>query len=124
MNRFWAKKKPLRGKNRYYSVCNKLRKERKITEEFEVMMNNLTLEELIAVKLELATKTVRGKLYGIPIWHSLNDIVKDAVLKYALSATRTQNEAARFLGLNASYLNNLIKKYGVSSFFEENDEKT
>tara|TARA_Y100000310_G_scaffold149396_2_gene148726 strand:- start:20793 stop:21110 length:318 start_codon:yes stop_codon:yes gene_type:complete len=105
-------------------VCNKLRKERKITEEFEVMMNNLTLEELIAVKLELATKTVRGKLYGIPIWHSLNDIVKDAVLKYALSATRTQNEAARFLGLNASYLNNLIKKYGVSSFFEENDEKT
>jgi len=114
---------PKTGKNRYYSVCNKLRKDRKITEEFEVMLNNLTMEELIAVKLELATKLVRGKLYGIPIWHSLPDVVADAVLKYALSATRTKNEAARFLGIDISYMKKLVKKYDTESFFEENQEK-
>ena len=83
------------------------------------MMNNLTLEELIAVKLELATKLVNGKLYGVPIWNSLIDVVKDAVLKYALSATRTKTEAANFLGIRMSNLYKVTKRYDTESFFEE-----
>ena len=34
-----------------YSISKKLKKERKSTEEFEVMLNNLSLEEIIALKL-------------------------------------------------------------------------
>ena len=49
----WNKKKRIQGKNRYYSVSNKLRKENKSHDEFEVMLNNLNLEEVIALKLEL-----------------------------------------------------------------------
>ena len=41
---------------KYFSISKKLKRERRITEEFEVMLNNLSLEEIIALKLELASK--------------------------------------------------------------------
>jgi DNA-binding NtrC family response regulator len=115
------KKQKHPGKNEYYSLVNKLKKEEKITEGFEIMLNNLTLEEIIGLKLELASKPFGGKSYGLPIWSSMREIVQDAVLKYALSACKTKREAARFLGLRRQNFNNLIKKYNTESFFEKND---
>ena len=112
------------GKNLYYSLSNKLRKEGKSSEEFEILFNNLSLEEVIGLKLELASKFgLRGKLYGLPIWYSLRTIVKDAVLKYAMSATRSKREAARFLGLHEQSLNILLRKHKVDKYFEEDIDK-
>ena len=112
------------GRNRYYSLSNKLRKEGKSSEEFEILFNNLSLEEVIGLKLELASKFgLRGKMYGLPIWYSLRTIVKDAVLKYAVSATRSKREAARFLGLHEQSLNILLRKHKVDSYFEEDIDK-
>ena len=86
-----CKRKKLRkGRNTYYSLSNKLRQEKRSNDEFEVMISNLTLEEVIGLKLELSTKPVNGRLYGFPLWFNLTDIVRDAILKYAYSATRTQ----------------------------------
>ena len=113
------KKKKQYGKNQYYSVVNKLKKEEKITEEFEVMLSSLSLEEVIAIKLELASRAFGGKSYGLPIWKSMREIVQDAVLKYALSACRTKKEAARFLGMRHQDFNKIIKKYNTESFFEK-----
>ncbi len=108
------------GKNRYYSISNKLRKEGKSSEEFEILFNNLSLEEVIALKLEASSRFgLKGKLYGLPIWYSLKNIVQDAVLKYALSATRSKREAARFLGIQENNFNVLLKKYNTESYFEE-----
>ena len=87
------------GKNLYYSISNKLHKDKKINDEFEVMINSLTLEEVIALKLELST-----------------------VLKYALSATRSKKEAARFLGITISELNANLKSYQTESFFIKQQE--
>ena len=81
------------------------------------MLNSLSLEEIIALKLELSSKTQGSPLYGLPIWHSLNDIVKDAVLKFAISTTKTSSEAARFLGLDQSQLSPLIKKFKIYDYF-------
>ena len=117
----WEKKKRRQGKNQYYSISRKLRREKIITEEFEVMLNSLSLEEVIALKLELSSKTIGGYLYGLPLWDALPLIIKDAVLKYGVSATRTQTEAARFLGLNKDRLFKLLKKFEIHSFFEEKD---
>ena len=47
-----------RPNQKYYSISNKLRTENKINERFEVMMSSLTLEEIIALRLELAAKSV------------------------------------------------------------------
>lgn len=118
----WKRKKNYNGKNKNYSISNKLRKERKSNEEFEIMLSNLTLEETIALKLELASRSVSNRLYGIPIWYSIGDIVKDAVFKYAVSATRTQTEAMRFLGLKENSFHELTKKYGIHDYFSDENK--
>jgi uncharacterized membrane-anchored protein len=113
-----------RGKNRHYSLSKKLRREGRSSEEFEILFNDLSLEEVIGLKLELASKfAINSKLYGLPIWYSLRTIVKDAVLKYALSATRSKREAARFLGLREISFNHLIKKFKTDNYFEEELDK-
>ena len=106
----WTRKRRLQGKNKYYSLAKKLRREERSSDEFEIMLNQLTLEEVIGLKLELATKTVNGKLFGMPIWYSLHSIVQDAVLKYTFSASRTNGEAMRFLGLKKAEMKKLLKK--------------
>jgi len=117
----WKKKKRLSGKNAHYSVSKKLRKESKSSEEFELMLNNLSLEDVIALKLELATKPFGGKCYGIPLWYSTREIVQDALIKTALSVCRSKRESARFLGLIPQDFRKLLKKYQTESFFEESD---
>jgi hypothetical protein len=118
------KKNKNSGRNLHYSLSNKLRKEGKSSEEFEILFNNLSLEEVIGLKLELASKFgLRGKMYGLPIWYSLRTIVKDAVLKYAVSATRSKREAARFLGLHEQSLNILLRRHKVDNYFEEEVDK-
>tara|TARA_A100001515_G_scaffold100425_2_gene81268 strand:- start:376 stop:750 length:375 start_codon:yes stop_codon:yes gene_type:complete len=115
----WKKQRRLHGKNKYYSLSKKLRRESKSNDEFEVMIGQLTLEELIGLKLELASKTLGGRLFGLPVWHSLHSIVQDAVLKWVFSASRTQGEAMRFLGMQKSNFVNLVKKYKIDDYFSE-----
>ena len=67
------------------------------------------------------TKTVNGKLFGMPIWYSLHSIVQDAVLKYTFSASRTNVEAMRFLGLKKAEMRKLIKKYNIDNYFSEKE---
>jgi len=117
----WNKKKKIQGKNKYYSISNKLRKENKSHDEFEVMLNNLTLEEIIGLKLELAAKSVGGCLYGIPIFSAIPYLVRDAILKYSLSATKSKKEAARFLGIKLDHFKKLIKKYNIENYFKDLD---
>ena len=115
----WKRKREYSGKNDYYSISKKLREDLKSNEEFEVMLSNLSLEEIIALKLEISTKPVNKRLYGIPIWNSLKDISRDAAFKYAYSATRTQVEAMRFLGLKPNRFQKLKNKYNPVSYFED-----
>ena len=106
----------------YYSIANKLKTQNKINERFEIMLSSLTLEEIIGLRLELAAKTVNYKLYGINIWHSIQDIVKHGVLKYVYSAGRTKGEMASFLGIDKKTLNRLLKKYKITNYFSKDKE--
>jgi len=115
----WKRKKLSRGRNTYYSLSKKLRQEEKINNDFEAMLSNLTLEEVIGLKMELSSKPVNNRLYGLPIWNNLTDVVRDAILKYAYSSTRTQMEAMRFLGLTADQFQKLKKRYNPVSYFED-----
>ena len=115
----WKKQRRLQGKNRYYSLSKKLRREERSNDEFEIMLSQLTLEEVIGLKLELASKTLDGRLFGLPIWTSLHSIVQDAVLKYTFSASRTQGEAMRFLGLKKVEMHKLVKKYNIDNYFQK-----
>ena len=101
----------------YYSISNKLKSEGKINERFEIMLSSLTLEEIIGLRLELAAKAVNYKLYGLNLWNTVPDMVKDGILKYVFSAARTKGEMASFLGLDVSTLKKLLKKYNVVNYF-------
>jgi DNA-binding protein Fis len=116
------RKRYVKPDQEYYSLSNKLRSEKKITEEFEVMMCSLTLEDIIALRLELAAKSVNHKLYGFKLWQTLPKIARDAVLKYAYSAARTKGEAASFLGITKSDLNKYLKKFDIKNFFFKVDK--
>ena len=119
----WKKKlREYKGPNYYYSLKNKLRRENKIDDHFEVMVNGLTLEELIGLKLEIASSHLNGKLYGFPILSAIRSMAEEACLRYAASACRTSTEAALFLGIdNARYLNK-IKKFNIrKDFIEDKD---
>ena len=119
----WNKKNKLYGPNKNYSIIKKLRSENKSTVEFEVMLNNLTLEEIIALKLELSSKSINHKLYGFGLASAVPKIVQDALLKYAASATRSKKEAASFLGITKSAFNKLYKKYKIEEYFDFLEEK-
>jgi len=108
------------GKNQNYSIARKLRKQRKTSIEFEIMLSNLTMEELIALKLEMAAKPLGGKLYGFKIWDAIENISRDAVFKFAVSATTSKKDAMRLLGISGSNFNKLYKKYEIDDYFEEN----
>lgn len=119
----YKKKKRIYGKNKNYSVIQKLLTEEKISEKFLLDLNELSLEEIIALKLEVSAKSSGGTIFGIPIWNSLRDICRDATLKFAISAARTKAEAATFLGISIHTLKDYLKKYEVEEYFEEKNEK-
>ena len=105
-----------------FSIINKLKLENKVTNKTLDGINNLALEDLIAIKLELSTRYTCGKFYGMPLWRITRHTVTDALLKTALSIARTKKEAARFLGIDYMDFNRHLKKYKVESFFENGDE--
>ena len=105
---------------KHFSISKVLKKENRSSDLFEMMLSTLTLEEVISLKLELSARAASHRLYGLPIWHSMNHIIKESVLKYAISATKTKGEAMRFLGLKPADFNRLMKKYDVDSFFIKN----
>ncbi len=105
------KKKPKIGK----SIIKKLREEQRSSEEFEILVNRLTLEELIWLKLELSAKLfAKNKFYGFPFLHTLPKITKDALINFAVFATSSKREAARFLGVNEDYIISLCKEYNIN----------
>ena len=116
----WKKKnRTYKGKNFHYSLRAKLKRDKKISDDFEIMLNTLTLEELIALKLELSVYNINNKLYNFPIISNILYIFKDACFKYALSSCRTKMEAARMLGMNEQQFTEEVRKYKSESFFEE-----
>tara|TARA_R110000824_G_scaffold232791_3_gene420981 strand:+ start:23854 stop:24222 length:369 start_codon:yes stop_codon:yes gene_type:complete len=120
----WEKKRSRfkRKDQDYYSISNKLTSEGKINERFEIMLSSLTLEEIIGLRLELAARSVNYKLYGLNIWQTVPDIVRDGILKYTASAARTKGEMASFLGIDKSSLKKLLKKYDVSNYFSKEEQ--
>jgi len=102
-----AKSRPIKLE----SISKILRRENKSNDLFEIMLSNLTIEEMITLKLELISKTVGMNLYGIPLWKSLPYIVKDAILRYAFCVSPSKLKAMQFLGMDKKDFKKLINKY-------------
>ena len=103
------------------SIINKLTHEGIVSQDLLVLINNLTLEDLIAIKLELSCALVRNKLYGIDFWSNSCYIIREALLKFSISVCKSKKDAARFLGLDLREFNTQYKKYNIESYFKENE---
>ena len=113
-----------KSKSEAYSFSRKLKEDGRSSSDFEAQLSQLSLEEVIGLKLEISSRELNGKLYGFPVWHSLPDIIKDAVVKFAISATKTKGEAARVLGLTPENFNKLCKRYNVEEYFLKKSQKS
>ncbi len=119
----WTKKRRNHALRKNYSVINKLEKEGIIDERFQLVLSRLSLEDLIAVKLELTSKSSGGNIFGLPIWYSITDIVRDAILRFSMSAARTKLEAARFLGITLYDYEYFLNKYKTRGYFKNEEPK-
>jgi hypothetical protein len=99
-----------------FTTSKKLRVENKSNDLFEIMIGNLTLEELIALKLELTYKNIGTPLYGIPLFRVLHSIVQDAVFKFACSVTPSRYKARIFLGMDNTQFYELLKRYNTEEY--------
>jgi hypothetical protein len=100
-----------------FSISKKLRDEKRNNDFFEVMVGNLTLEELIALKLELSYKNLNYLIYGFPLWRATPYIIKDAILKAAISINKSKKGTIRFLGINNKEFWQALKKYKIDDYF-------
>ena len=101
------------------SIASKLIDDGIASEELLVLFNSISLEDIIALKLELSSKILKNRFYGFDIWRNSGYIVKDALLKFAIANTNSKKDAARFLNLDYSSFSRLIKKFKVDKYFNE-----
>jgi len=112
-----SSKKNLTTKNK--SVILALKAKNLLNDSLLVCINNLTLEDLIAIKLELSARHLNNRPYGFDIWRKSGYIIKEALLKFAVSTTHSKKDAARFLGLTYSEFKKVMRKYKVENYFED-----
>ena len=98
---------------RNYNFKKELVKNNKIDNKFCDQLHSLTLEELITLKLQLATENLKGKFYGFPVIKFVNNIVKESLVRFAISSTDSYREAAKVLGLSHVELYTYIKKHNL-----------
>ena len=89
------------------SVVKYLKDNKKITDDFLIMFSTLSLEEIIYLKLELCSDTVKNRLFGFALKRTLLKIVTDVIDTYALTHFRTNRDVANFLGITMVELNNV-----------------
>ncbi len=94
-----------------------MRKERKVNDEFLNLLSSITLEEVIALKLELAIQLTKHKFYNFPLWKSMPSICRDAILRYTVSACQSKRDGARMLGIDIREFNKLLKRYNIERLF-------
>jgi hypothetical protein len=109
----------MKSKTKHKSVLNKLRDNNLVSDDLIVLINIMSLEDIIALKLELSSKIVKNRFYGFDIWRNSKYIVQEAILKFAISATESKKDAARFLGLNYHSFLKLTKKYEIQKYFDK-----
>lgn len=113
----WIRKRTSSQKRDTFSMLKKFRKEKKISEEAELFLLETSLEDLICLKLEIAARAAGNFLYGVPIWYRIENIVKDAVLRYGYMATTSNHELARFIGVLPRSIIDLLRRYKTEHYF-------
>lgn len=102
--------------NKSYNLSQQLLDAERIDENFIHMLDGLSLEEILGLKLETTARFVKGKLYGFKIYYTLPVILRESLIRYTCRKFTTKSHAANFLGVSLKKYNSLISRRGI---FEE-----
>ncbi len=103
--------------NKNYNLKNKLLKESKIDKEFLEKLSFITLEDLITLKLLVSTESLKGKIFNFPFLKYTTDICKEAIVRFALSASNNRKEASLILGMKKTDFINYLREYDLMEEF-------
>ena len=108
--------------NKYKSILKDINNKFE-NKNFEYVISNLTLEELITAKLELSAKGLNEKLFGYPLYNNIQHITKESLVRFALRFCNSQERAANMLGLDVRHFKAYIKKHqlNISKESEKNE---
>ena len=106
-------------RNQRNLVLKRLRKEKKINENLEILISEISLEDLITLKLEISSKNLNNRIFGPLFLKNIEMMVKDSIIKFAVNRTHSIREAAAMLGTRSSLIKTFIYKYGLGSDFSE-----
>ena len=106
-----------RKKQNNYSFINLMKKDRRINENFLNILSSLSLEEAIAIKLELSIRNINNKMYNFPLWSAMPNITRDALLRYAMAACQSKRDMAKFLGIPVNKFGDILKKYNTEKLY-------
>ena len=103
----------MKNKKKYNSILKEI-DNRFDNKNFEYIVSNLTLEELITAKLELSAKGLNEKLFGYPLYNNIHHITKESLVRFALRFCNSQEKAANLLGLDVRQFKSYIKKHELN----------
>lgn len=101
------------------SLKTKLLKEKKITIQFLNQLDSLSLEDIIALKLQIVSDKTNNKFFGFRIRYVLREICEDALVKFAFSNFDTSHEIQAFFGLSSRSYSSFMKKYYIDEYFSD-----
>jgi len=102
-----------------YSLSASLKSRNKSDEHFENVLKRLSLEEVIALKIELSMKEANSIFLGIPFYSNCAHIMKTGVLLSAISVGGSLKHAAAVVGLTEGEYLRAVSKYNIKSYFKE-----
>jgi len=108
------------GDFKKFSVSKRLRQLGLSNEAFEIMLDKLTIEDLLSLKLELAFFSTgsREKNINMPLFKKMPLIAETAVVRFFAAASNTRKEMADYLGVkNLNGVPEMLKKYKADRFW-------
>lgn len=103
----------MKSKKKYNSVLKNINRKFD-NKNFEYVLSNLTLEDLITAKLELSANSLNGKLFGYPIYNNVQHIVRESLVRFALRFCNSQEKAANMLGIDVRQFKMYISKHNLN----------
>lgn len=95
------------------SIIKKLREEKRSNEEFETMLQHLTLEEVFFLRIELENRSFKNNLFGYKIYIIVKDVISEGLVRFALQLKGSKAGAARLLGMDIDTLERNMFKFKI-----------
>ena len=105
------------------TLIKELKKDGLIDDRFLLRISNLSLEQLITLKLEQIAQTVDGKMYGLNLALCINRIVSSALFRFAETAAGNTSEASILLGISIDEYFSYRKEYFTEQVLREQERE-